>query len=1257
MNHLKTVLAVAACAAGPALATAAQQPLPWEREILLREAAQTTLVQGILNATDPGRSAMSINNLKMHTVMWGPPNRITISINKNNVWDRRLHEFQAPTLQEITEGAFSPANKDYIGVKETDSITFDLPDLVELAPLADKLANKGDPLSASVVARLDDKSKASLAAFEADRTNYRLGRELLTNLTAGLNIAISGPPLYDAKLFAIIRLRPDTESLRQRNPQGSERRRLNRLLLEDVYPEISKRPGNSLRPFDLGWLSKEGGSVDPYRYPMRYAFPCLKPVGQIILGIDPLEGATAPRISQSCANGVTSLQVTKGDAKADLQYVLEMAKDVYAIRGNLSGIDTPVWLRLYRHRDTAHLDYMTPDGKYTKPAAEKDKAFNGPIEPPTSGQDGRYFWIRQKMPVEKTFPQGFEYVLMGVIKGQGEMKIEAVTNQLHLGTPPPNPPMPWDWFGASRPSIAEAPGAAATATFKAGTDGQLEAFVTVVTTMDGPDLVAEARKRLADAEKAGFDGAVQENTTWWNAFYDKRENGRIFQGSSGTACTENVRALYQQSWTDSHGGGTKTDMRLLECSASYALPERDIQDFDGAPCYNEVFPTSRYVRNWDDSEDMWLQIVQHWPPGAQQNARDRFNMPGMCITHGYCPPVKPDKYVHEYARTHNGESAKYFGLTFWTPNMNIFRDPRWGRGQETYGEDPFLTARMAVAFITGLQGDDPKYAKAMACAKHFAVHSGPESTRHTFDAVVPERDFYETYLPHFEAAVREGKVWSVMGAYNSVYVEPACSSTLLLSDLLRKQWGFRGHIVSDCGAIFDIFANHKRVPTDEEGSARAVKAGCDMCCGDDYSTLPKAVRQGLISEAEMDVALGRLLASRFRLGLFDPPAQVAYARIPFAANDTDEHHALALRAARESMVLLKNNGVLPLNRARLKRLAVIGTNACSVEMMLGNYSGTPSKPVTILEGIKARAGPGIEVIYDPGCPLAVRKDEPAKPARASFAAATRVAASADVVIYVGGLNPQLEGEEMPVDYLGFGGGDRTDIALPAVQDALLKALHATGKPVVFVNCSGSAVAMVWAAEHLPAILQAWYPGGQGGQAVAETLFGDANPAGRLPVTFYRSTAELPLFEDYRMSHRTYRYFTGKPLFAFGHGLSYTEFALTGARLGSAKVGRSDSVRLAVDVKNSGQRAGDEVVQVYFRHVKPSQPQPRLALCAFTRVNVPPGKTVPVSLEIPVERFRFWDTATKSYAVEPGAYEILIGSASDKLTQRLSLAVR
>jgi beta-glucosidase len=613
---------------------------------------------------------------------------------------------------------------------------------------------------------------------------------------------------------------------------------------------------------------------------------------------------------------------------------------------------------------------------------------------------------------------------------------------------------------------------------------------------------------------------------------------------------------------------------------------------------------------------------------------------------------------NEYARLHNGDSAKYYGLTFWTPNINIFRDPRWGRGQETYGEDPFLTSRMAVAFIRGLQGDDPKYLKAMACAKHFAVHSGPEPTRHTFDAEPSERDFHETYLPQFEAAVREGKVGIVMGAYNSVYGEPATSSTLLLSDILRRQWGFQGHVVSDCGAIYDIFANHKKVATDAEAAARAVKAGCDICCGNDYSALPKAVRQGLITEQEMDVSLGRVLTARFRLGLFDPPEQVAFARIPFSENDTPEHEALSLRAARESIALLKNDGLLPLDRSKIKRIAVIGTNAVSMDVLVGNYSGTPARPITILDGIKSLAGPGVEVVYEPGCPLAVRKNQPAGSAEeTTFVRAVQAASSADVVIYVGGLNPKLEGEEMRVNYIGFSGGDRSDIALPAIQVELLKALQGTGKPVVCVNCSGSAVALVWAAEHLPAIVQAWYPGEQGGRAVAEVLFGDTNPAGRLPVTFYQSTADLPAFDDYSMSNRTYRYFTGKPLFAFGHGLSYTKFKYSGARLDHAKVNAHDSITLSVKVKNHGRRDGDEVVQVYFRHRKSSQPQARLALCGFARVTIPAGQTAPVSIEIPVERLRYWDVATKSYVVEAGTYDILVGGASDELAKKLALKVR
>jgi beta-glucosidase len=611
---------------------------------------------------------------------------------------------------------------------------------------------------------------------------------------------------------------------------------------------------------------------------------------------------------------------------------------------------------------------------------------------------------------------------------------------------------------------------------------------------------------------------------------------------------------------------------------------------------------------------------------------------------------------NDYVSKHNGDSAQYYGLTFWTPNINIFRDPRWGRGQETYGEDPFLTAQFGVAFIRGLQGDDPKYVKAMACAKHFAVHSGLESERHHFDAEPPERDFYETYLPQFEAAVRKGRVGAVMGAYNSVYGKPACANPLLLTDILRKQWGFDGHVVSDCGAIYDIYGNHKFTGTPEEASALAVKAGDDLCCGTDYNSLARAVKEGLISEKEIDTALGRVLEARFRLGLFDPPAMEPYARIPMAQNNSPEHAALALQVARESIVLLKNNGLLPLDRAKIKRIAVIGANANSVPMLLGNYNGTPSKPVTILDGIKSVAGTNIRVIYEPGCPLALLKDSTDKPGVEMLANAVAIARSADVVIYVGGINARLEGEEMFVDYDGFNGGDRTHIELPSVQTDLLKALQTTGKPVVFVNCSGSAIAMPWAAENLPAILQAWYPGGQGGRAVADVLFGDANPAGRLPVTFYRSTDDLPPFEDYSMSNRTYRYFNGQPLFAFGRGLSYTRFDYRNAALAATNVTADSTLKVTFQISNTGSRDGDEVAQVYFRHTKSALPQAKLALCAFARIHIPKGKTAQVALEIPAERFRYWDTLKKQYTVEPGGYELMLGAASDDIRLRLPLSV-
>jgi beta-glucosidase len=633
---------------------------------------------------------------------------------------------------------------------------------------------------------------------------------------------------------------------------------------------------------------------------------------------------------------------------------------------------------------------------------------------------------------------------------------------------------------------------------------------------------------------------------------------------------------------------------------------------------------------------------------------------------------------NDFISQHDGNATRYHGLTFWTPNVNIFRDPRWGRGQETYGEDPFLTARLGVAFIRGLQGDDPNYIKAMACAKHFAVHSGPEPLRHTFDVAPSERDFYETYLPQFEAAVREGHVGAVMGAYNSVYGEPACANPLLLTKILREQWGFTGHVVSDCGAIYDIYANHKFANSSEAAAADAVKAGDDLCCGTDYNSLTRAVKAGLISEKEIDTAVARLFEARFRLGLFDPPGKVPFAQIPISENDTPEHEALALRVARESVVLLKNNGVLPLDRAKIKSIAVIGANADSVPVLLGNYNGTPARPVTILNGIqkvagaisevtyahgekvygtfKAEAGAGIEVICSQGCPLALHTNGLDKPNPDMLADAIAAAKSADVVIYVGGISPQLEGEEMKVNYDGFSGGDRTRIELPAQQTELLKALAATGKPVVFVNCSGSAVAMPWEAEHLPAIVQAWYPGEQGGRAVAEVLFGDANPAGRLPVTFYRSTEDLPAFENYAMSNRTYRYFGGTPLFAFGHGLSYTKFDYAAATLDKSKFAASDTVKISFTLKNSGARDGDEVAQVYFRHVNSAEPQPKLALCGFARIHLPAGQAAHVTMEIPAERLRCWDASQKRYVVEPGDYELLVGAASDDIRLRVPLKI-
>ncbi len=506
--------------------------------------------------------------------------------------------------------------------------------------------------------------------------------------------------------------------------------------------------------------------------------------------------------------------------------------------------------------------------------------------------------------------------------------------------------------------------------------------------------------------------------------------------------------------------------------------------------------------------------------------------------------------------------------------------------------------------------------------------------------------------------MREGHVGAVMGAYNEIDGTPVCASPDLLTTLLRGKWGFRGTVVSDCGAIYDMVEFHKYVSSFDVAAARAVKAGCDLTCGSEYQSLVGAVAKELIGEADIDRAVARVLEARFRLGLFDPPDRVPYAQIPVTENDTAEHAALALRLTRESIVLLKNDGVLPLNRAKLRRIAVIGQNANSVPLLLGNYFGTPSHPITILAGIRRAAGADTEIIYEPGCPLSARDGKTNEAATATAVAkAIAAARDTDAIIYVGGLSPDLEGEDLHVPYDGFHGGDRTSIELPPGQVDLLKALHATGRPVVYVNCSGGAVAMPWVSRHIPAILQAWYPGQAGGQAVAEVLFGDINPSAKLPVTFYQSTADLPVFTDYAMSNRTYRFFSGKPLFAFGHGLSYTRFQYhgraagpgtgRGRRNGSRQRGRRQYG------KNGRRRCGPGLFSARAvgggaaaRGVMRFWPRD-----GSVRTNQPRGNR-----GADAANFDIGTLTKKEYTVEPGKYEILVGAASDDIRARLPLAV-
>ena len=762
-----------------------------------------------------------------------------------------------------------------------------------------------------------------------------------------------------------------------------------------------------------------------------------------------------------------------------------------------------------------------------------------------------------------------------------------------------------------------------------------------------------------------------------------------------------------------------------------------------------VFPQSVTIANsWD--EDLMLDIAN----AISDEARAKH---------------------HEFVR--RGDRGIYHGLTFWSPNINIFRDPRWGRGQETYGEDPYLTGRLGLRFVQGMQGSDPKYLKTVATAKHYAVHSGPEPIRHEFNAVVSERDLRETYLPAFRTLVQEGKVYSVMGAYNQFRGHPACASDELYG-ILRNEWGFDGYIVSDCWAISDFYNFQGYASGPAEAAAQALKAGTDLECGVDYSHLMEALGKKLVTEDDIDRAARRVMLARFRLGMFDPDSIVEYARIPYQANCSDYNRSLARKAARESIVLLKNsNGILPLNRD-IRTVAVIGPNAASHEVLVGNYNGIPKDPVSLLEGIQSKLRPDAAVLYAEGSdlapgmhnlapipsryfrtpdgrqgvqgvyyasrdmrgePLFTRTDDmidfywdndsphPLMPVNdfgihwvadlvppvtgtyylgtwgssgytvilegdtllsfyndhhavvrevpMDFTAgkkyrvevlyrnhggdadmellwcmprgdmireAVEAASRADAVVVALGLSPRLEGEEMKVSIDGFEGGDRTTLGLPAVQEELLAALLATGKPVVVVLMNGSPVSSLQAQEKASAVLLAGYPGVEGGNAIADVIFGDYNPAGRLPVTYYRSVDQLPPFEDYDMANRTYRYFNGTPLYPFGYGLSYTTFVYSDLVMPEKAVAGTE-VKVSVTVTNTGKIAGDEVVQLYLTDEKATSPRPLRQLEGFDRITLRPGESRKVEFTLKPEQFSIINNKD-ARVIEPGWVTVSIGGS-------------
>jgi beta-glucosidase len=606
---------------------------------------------------------------------------------------------------------------------------------------------------------------------------------------------------------------------------------------------------------------------------------------------------------------------------------------------------------------------------------------------------------------------------------------------------------------------------------------------------------------------------------------------------------------------------------------------------------------------------------------------------------------------HESSRL--GDRRIYKGLTYWSPNVNIFRDPRWGRGQETYGEDPYLTGRMGVAFVKGLQGGDPKYLKLVATPKHYAVHSGPEAFRHHFDAIVSKKDLRETYLPHFRECVKEARCASIMGAYNRINGEPCCASKTLLQNILRNEWGFDGYVVSDCGAIQDIHQNHTVTSTPEQSAALAVNNGCDLNCGQVFTSLLGAVKQGLISEATVDRAVKRLMKARMRLGMFDPPERVPYAKIPIEVVECEKHLELALQMARESIVLLKNEGeLLPLKKD-LKAAAVIGPNADDRRALLGNYSGLPSRYVTLLEGVRETVASSTEVIYARGCDLVAREETHwGEKADDGFAEAFSAVDRADVIVMGLGLTADFEGEERSAKISQWM-GDRISIGLPDIQQRLLEEVCARAKqqrkPVVLVLMSGSPLAIPWAQKSVQAILQAWYPGAQGGQAIADVLFGDYSPSGRLPITFVESLDQLPPYTDYSMRGRTYRYMEGEPLYPFGYGLSYTSFQYSDLELSSRELKsyssdegpNGESLEVSATVKNTGRSGGDEVVQIYLSALTAPVEAPKCQLQGFLRVHLKPGESRKVSFRLTVRQLAIIDEEGRC-VLEPGTYRIALG---------------